>query len=187
MEVNMDFFDKATRVAKNVGDNVKNSAKTVYNSTKEQSELAGLNVQKANIERKLNTGYAEIGKRYVEYIALCDTEAVFQVDDIMESMQSDLEKLDEVKTQIADMEAAIKQNNLEKLQKKSEEEYQSEKRKLDKALEMDIISAEDYDVKLAAAQKKLDNYEVLRKLELQYEMDIITKAEYKEKVKAVLE
>lgn len=183
----MDFFDKATRVAKNVGDNVKNSAKTVYNSTKEQSELAGLNVQKANIERKLNTGYAEIGKRYVEYIALCDTEAVFQVDDIMESMQSDLEKLDEVKTQIADMEAAIKQNNLEKLQKKSEEEYQAVKRKLDKALEMDIISAEDYDAKLAAAQKKLDNYEVLRKLELQYEMDIITKAEYEEKVKAVLE
>lgn len=183
----MDLFDKATRVAKSVGDNVVNSAKSVYSSTKEQNELAGLNIQKAAIEKKLNISYAEIGKRYVEYVGLCDTGEVFQVEDILEDMKPDLEKLEEVKTEIAQMEAVIKQNNMEKLQKKAEEEFLDVKKKLDKALQMDVISDEDYEVKLAAAKKKLDNYEVLHKLEVQYDMDIITKEEYKEKVKEILQ
>ena len=84
----MDLFDKASKAAKNVSDNVINSVKsvgtTIYSSTKEQSELAGMRVQEAVVEKRLTSAYSEIGKRYVEYVNKCNTESIFNVDDIME-------------------------------------------------------------------------------------------------------
>ena len=65
-------------------------------------------------------------------------------------------------------------------------EFDSEKAKLDKALEMNIISSEEYDEKMVLVQKKLDNYEQLRKIDLQFEMGIIDQDEYTEKVNKVL-
>lgn len=187
----MDMFEKATKAAKNVGDNVISSAKTIgttlYNSTKEQSELASLNVQKSVIEKKLTESYAEIGKRYVAYIEQCECDMAFEVDDLLEEMKPELEKLAEVKIQIDEKQQQIKQGNEERAQKKAQEKFDSEKKKLDKALEMDIISNEEYEEKLASAQKRLDNYDLLRKVELQLEMGIISKAEYDEKIKNILE
>ena len=54
-------------------------------------------------------------------------------------------------------------------------------------MELDVITAEEYNAKLTAAQKRLDNYELLRKVEMQYDMDIITKEEYEEKVRSILQ
>lgn len=186
----MDFFNKASKVAKSVGDNVVSSAKnvgsTIYTSTKEQSELAGLRIQATVVEKQLDAYYAEIGKKYVEYVKQCDMEVAFNVDDIMEQLQPDLDKLTDIKVQIAEKEEQIKQNNLERERKKVQDEFDAVKRKLDKALEMDIITEFEYEEKLATAQKKVDNFEQLHKIELQYEMDIITKEEYDAKVKALL-
>lgn len=51
----MDLFDKATKVAKDVGNSVKTTAVNVGNSigniTKEQSELAGLKLKKIILTR----------------------------------------------------------------------------------------------------------------------------------------
>lgn len=185
-----DMFEKATKAAKNVGGNVFSSAKnlgnSLYNSTKEQSELASLNVQQSVIEKKLNHFYAEIGRRYVEYIERCDGEVSFEVEDVLDQMKPELEKLEEVKVQIAEKEAQIKQNNEEKARKKAREEFDAKKTKLDKAAAMEIISEEEYQEKLAAAQKKFDNYEILRKIDMQLEMGIISKEEHAEKVKNIL-
>lgn len=175
----MDLFNKATKVAKSVGD-------TIYSSTKEQSELAGLNVQAAVVEKKLNSYYAEIGKRYVEYISNCENEEAFNVDDIMENISPELDKLVDIKVSVEQKKEQIRQNNLERDKKKAKEEFDNIKRKLDKAIEMDIISADEYDEKLAAAQRKFENFDLLRKLEQQYKMDIITKEELDEKVKVIL-
>lgn len=187
----MDMFEKATKAAKNVGDSVINSARsignTLYSSTKEQSELASLNVQKSVIEKKLNEVYAKIGKRYVEYINTCEGETCFEVDDLLEEMQPDMDKMAEIKAQIQEKEVQIKQANEERIQKKAQAEFDAEKRKLDKALELDVVNEEEYAEKLAAAQRKLDNYDVLRKIEMQLEMGIITKEEYLEKKKNILQ
>lgn len=175
----MDFFDKATNIAKNVGS-------TIYNTTKEQSELAGLNVQLSVIEKKLSEDYAEIGRRYVAYIDSCDTDEVFDVNDIIERMKPSLEKKTDLVSQIAVKEQEIRARNDERNRKKAQAEFDAYKKKLDKALEMDVISEEDYERKIAVAQKKLDNYHVLRRIEIQYEMGIITKEECEEKVKDIL-
>lgn len=160
------MFEKATKVAKEMGDTVINSAKSIggnlYNTTKEQSEMASLNVQKSLIEKRMTEYYAQIGKRYVEYMENCEGGEVFQVNDILEKMQPDLKKLSEVKEQIV------------------------EKETLDKALNMEILSEEEYEEKLALAKNKLEHYDLLRKVDMQLSMGIITKSEYDEKVKNIL-
>jgi len=186
----MDMFEKATKVAKEMGDTVINSAKSIggnlYNTTKEQSEMASLNVQKSLIEKRMTEYYAEIGKRYVEYMENCEGGEVFQVNDILEKMQPDLKKLSEVKEQIAEKEFAIKEGNEQKARRRAQETFDKEKETLDKALNMEILSEEEYEEKLALAKNKLEHYDLLRKVDMQLSMGIITKSEYDEKVKNIL-
>lgn len=186
----MDMFSKAAKTAKEVGDNVITSAKdfgeNVYNTTKGQSELASMNIQKTVLEKKLEDSYAQIGKRYVEYMANCEGGEAFDVSDICEAMAPQLEKLNQIKDQIAKKEAAVKEEIAQKAKKKAQDEFDSVKVRLDKALAMDIVSREEYDAKLMAAQKRLDNYDLLRKIDMQLDMGIINKEEYKEKIAKVL-
>ena len=171
-----DIFEKAAKAAKDVGDTVVSSAKSLggslYNSTKEQSELAGLNVQKSVLDKKLNDSYAEIGKRYVDYMERCSSTETFDVSDIIEKIKPDLEQ--------------IKEQDDERFAKKAQADYDFEKEKLDKALSMEIINEEEYNEKLDFAKRKLDNYMLLRKIEAQLEMDIISREEYNEKRKNIL-
>ena len=110
----MDFFDKATKVAKEVGSSVKNTAtnvsNTIGNVTREQTELANLKIQKNTIERKLEGQYIEIGKKYVSYIADTFHTSPFDVMDILEEMKPDLEKLSQLDEQIEQREQQIRQN-----------------------------------------------------------------------------
>ena len=89
--------------------------------------------------------------------------------------------------QIADMDHQIRQNNLDRERKKAQDIFDSEQKKLDKALDMEIITNEEYNEKLAAAQKKLDHFELLKKIDMQLEMGIINKAEHEEKVRNILQ
>lgn len=184
------MFEKATKTVKNVSENMVQSAKTVgttiYSSTKEQSELAGLNVQKSVLERKLESSYAEIGKRYVEYVKSCNAEVQFDVTDIIESIEPELERLDTLTESIEKKQEEIKQASDDRLRKRAEKSFEEEKGKLDKALELDIINEGEYKEKLEKARKKLDNYEILRKVDLQYEMGIISAEEYEMKRKNIL-
>ncbi len=186
----MDLFEKATKTVKDVGESVIDSAKSFgssfYNSSKEQSELAGMKVQKSVIVKRLQESYAEIGKKYVDYMADSDGGEAFDVSEIIEAMQPDLEKLDKIEASITEKELNIKREEEQRGRKKAKLEFEAEKNKLDKAFQMDIISQEEYDEKLLAAQKKLDNYELLKKIRMQLQMGIISKEEYTEKVKRIL-
>lgn len=172
----MDFFDKTSKVVKEIS-----------NVTKEQTELANLKIQKAAIEKKLENQYAEIGKRYVAYIADSFRTTPFDVSDILDAINPDLEKVAEIAEQISQKDQQVRQHSMEKDRKKALDVLENEKRKLDRARDLDVITAEEYAEKLEKAQKKFDNFETLKKIQIQYEMDIITKEEYEEKVKNVLQ
>jgi len=186
----MDVIEKATRAVKEVGgtviDSAKNLGNTIYSSSKEQSEIAGMKVQKSVIEKRLQESYAQIGKLYVQYVDKAEAESPFDVSDIIEGMKPDLEKLAEIEKTLADKELKAKEDAAEQRQKKAQAEYDAEKAKLDKAISMDIISQDEYDAKLLFAQKKLDNYDQLRKIDMQLQMGIITKEEHQEKIDALL-
>ncbi len=172
----MDFFDRTTKVVREIG-----------NVTKEQTELANLKIQKAAVEKKLESQYAEIGKRYVAYIADSFRTTPFDVSDILEAINPDLEKVSEITEQISQKDQQVRQHSIEKDRKKALDQFESERRKLDKARDLDVITYEEYEEKLAKAQKKFDNFEALKKIQMQYEMDIITREEYEEKVRNVLQ
>ncbi len=167
----MDFFDRTTKVVREIG-----------NATREQTELANLKIQKAAIEKKLESQYAEIGKRYVDYSA-----ETFDVTDILDVINPDLDKIAEIMDQVEQKEQQFRQHSIEKDRKKALEQFESEKRKLDKARDLDIISELEYDEKLAKARKRYDNFEMLKKIQMQFEMDIITREEYEEKVRNILQ
>lgn len=176
----MNIFDKTTKAVKEVGT-------SIGNATREQTELANLKIQKAAIERKLEGQYAAIGKRYVTYISDSYQIEPFDVSDILDIINPDLEKVAEITEQMEAREQQLRQNTLEKERKRAQEQFDNVKKKLDKARDIDIISDDEYEEKLEKAQKKLDNFDVLKKIQMQYEMDIITREEYEEKVRDVLQ
>ena len=105
----------------------------------------------------------------------------------MENIEPELEKLADIKLQIDKKETTIREENEQRSKKKAEDEFNAVKQKLDKAFALDILTAQEYNDKLEAAQKRLDNYDLLKKVEMQLSMGIISKAEYDEKVKKILE
>ncbi len=186
----MDMFEKATKAVKEVGENVIDSAKSIgtsiYSTSKGQSELAGMKVQKSVLEKKMQESYAEIGKRYVSYINAADASDAFDVSDVLEAMQPDLDKLAEINAALEEKELNAKKEEEERRQKRAQDDFDREKAKLDKALTMDIISQEEYAERLAVVQKKLDNYEQLRKIDMQLQMGIISREEHSDKVNRIL-
>ena len=184
------MFEKATKTVIEVGGSVIGSAKkvgsSIYAVSKEQGELAGMKVQKSIVEKRLQESYALIGKRYLEYVKDSDASVVFDVSDIVEAMQPDVDKLEEIEAFLLEKEMNVKKNEEERRQKKALDAYEAEKAKLIKALEMDIINNEEFEEKMSIVQKKYDNAEQIRRLEMQLQMDIISKEEYDAKLSKLL-
>lgn len=183
----MDMFEKVKNVGESVVDSAKSLGGAIINVSKEQSSIAGMKVQKSVIEKHLQEYYAEIGKRYLSYTNNSDGGEAFDISDILEKIQPELDKLSDITASLGEKELEAKQEEERKIKQKVQNEYDTEKAKLEKALEMDIIEQSEYEKKLAAAQKKLDCYEQIRKIDMQLKMEIISKEEHKEKVDKLLQ
>lgn len=183
----MALFDKALKTAKNIGNSVANTAvnagSTAGVAVQEQTELAGLKMQVNVIEEELNSAYAQIGRKYVEYVIQTQEMPQIDVSDTLKMAESKLEKRQELETQIIELEKQIKQKTLLREKEQAEEEYRNEKQKLDRALAMDVLTQEDYNSKLMVLQKKLDNFEAIKRTEQQFDMGIITREEKDAKIK----
>lgn len=186
----MGLFDKVTKTVSNVGSSIAKTATTVGSNAavtaQEQSELVALKSQVNVIEQELNASYVQIGRKYVEYVAASGDMPGIDVSDILKLIDPKMTKKQELEQKIIELEKEIKQKNVLREKQQAEEEFLAEKSKLDKALGMDVISQEDYDIKLAIARKKVDNFEAIRKIEQQAEMGLITKEEKAQKIEALL-
>lgn len=191
----MALFDKALRTAKNIGSSVTSSvANTAVNvgstagvAVQEQSELAALKMEVNVIEKELESAYAQIGRKYVEFVIATQEMPQIDVADILKMAESKLEKREELEKQIIELEKQIKQKTLLRDKELAEEEFRNEKQKLDRALAMDVLTQADYDAKIAVARKKVDNFEEIRRAEQQFDMGIITKEEMEAKIKQLTE
>ena len=115
-----------------------------------------------------------------------DEEPVFDVSGFLTIIRQDQAKKKELENQLAEVEKRAKQNALIREKTKAEEAFEQEKGVLDKALDMEILSKEEYEQKLNIARKKVENFEEIKKIEQQFEMGIITKEEKDEKINALL-
>lgn len=186
----MGLFDKVTKTASNIGGSVVKTAANVGSSAsvaaQEQSELVALKSQINVIEQELNSSYVQIGRKYVDYVIESGDMPGIDVSDILKLIDPKLTKKQELEKQIIELEKEIKSKNVLREKQQAEEEFLAEKAKLDKALAMDVITQDDYDVKLAIAKKKVDNFEQIRKIEQQCDMGLITKEEKAQKIEQLL-
>ena len=187
----MAFFDKVTKAATNLGKSAINTAanvgSTVGVAAQDQSELAALKMQVNVIEQELDASYIQIGRKYIDYVIRTGEMPGIDVSDILKLMDPKLTQKDDLEKKIIELEKKIKDNAVLREKQAAEEEFLQEKTKLDKALAMDILSQDEYDIKLAIAQKKVDNFENIRKVEQQFEMKLITKEERDAKIKELTE
>lgn len=134
------------------------------------------------IEQELDASYAQIGRKFVDYVIQTGDMPAIDVSDILKLMDPKLTQKAELEKQIIELEKKIKNSTVLREKQAAEEEFLAEKARLDKALAMDILSQEEYDQKLAVARKKVDNFEAIRRVEQQYEMKLITKEERDERI-----
>lgn len=182
----MALFDKVTKAANNIGKSVLNSAVTVGSSVgaaaQDQSELASLKMQINVIQQELDSSYVQIGRRYVEYVLESGEMPGIDVMDILKLMDPKLTQKKELEEQVVALEKKIKDNAVLREKQAAEDAFLKEKERLDKALAMDIVSKDEYDVKIAIAKKRVDNFEAIRRVEAQYDMKLISKEEYDAKI-----
>jgi len=187
----MGLFDKVTKTATSIGKSAMSTAanvgSTVGVAAQDQSELANLKMQVNVIEQELDSSYIQIGRKYVSYVIQSGEMPGIDVSDILKLIDPKLEQKNTLEAQIIELEKKIKNSAVLREKQAAEETFLQEKAKLDKALAMDVISQDDYDVKLAIAQKKLDNFEAIRKVEQQYDMKLISKEERDAKIKELTE
>ena len=186
----MGLFDKVAKTANSIGGSVAKTAANVGSSAsviaQEQSELIAFKSQINVIEQELNSSYIQIGRKYVDYVIESGDMPGIDVSDILKLIDPKITKKQELEKQIIELEKEIKSKNVLREKQQAEEEFLAEKAKLDKALAMDVITQDDYDIKLAIARKKVDNFELIKKIEQQVEMGLITKEEKEQKIEQLL-
>lgn len=186
----MGLFDKVAKTASSIGGSMAKTAANVGSSAsvaiQEQNELMALKTQINVIEQELNSSYIQIGRKYVDYVIESGNMPGIDVSDILKLIDPKLSKKMELEKKIIELEKEIKSKNVLREKQQAEEEFLAEKSKLDKALAMEIITQDDYDIKLAIARKKVDNFELIRKIEQQADMGLITKEEKAQKIEQLL-
>lgn len=187
----MGIFDKVTQTASNLGRSVAGSAAKVGSTAtvvaQEQSELVQLRSQVNVINQELDAFYIQIGRRYVDYVLESGEMPGIDVADLLKLMDPKMTKKQDLEQKIVTLEKEIKAKNVLREKQQAEEMFLAEKNKLDKALAMEIISQDEYDVKLASAKKKVDNFEEIRRVKQQADMGLITKEEKEAKLKMLTE
>ena len=187
----MALFDKITKTATNIGKSTLNSAVTIGSkagvAVQDQTELTELKMQVNVIQQELDSSYVQIGRKYVDYVIASGEMPGIDVSDVLKLIDPKLTQKDELERKIIELEKKIKNNAILREKQAAEEAFLQEKTKLDRALAMEIITQDDYDVKLAIAKKKVDNFELIRKVEQQYEMKLISKEEYDAKIRDLTE
>lgn len=187
----MGIFDKVTKTAMNLGKNVATSASkvgsTVATTAQEQTELIQLKSQVNVINQELDSSYIQIGRKFVNYVIESGEMPGIDVSDILTLIDPKIAKKEELEKQIIALEKEIKNKEILREKQQAEAIFLEEKSKLEKALAMEIISQDDFEVKLAIAQKKFDNFEAIRKVEQQADMGLITNEEKIAKLKELTE
>jgi len=182
----MALFDKVAKTASSMGKSLANSATTVGSAVgaaaQDQSELAALKMQVNVIQQELDASYVQIGRRYVDYVLASGEMPGIDVMDILKLMDPKLSQKNELEEKIVALEKKIKDNAVLREKQAAEQEFLQEKGRLDKALAMDVLSQDEYDVKLAIAKKRVDNFEAIRRVEAQYDMKLISKEERDAKI-----
>ncbi len=178
--------EKGSAVASKAAEVAGNAGSEVIEATKEQSELLGLKSEVNVIDKEIEASQLMIGKKYVDYVIESGEMPGIDVYDILHLMEPKLERKQELNDRLIELEKRIKNEKILREKQAAEKEFFEQKEKLDKALAMEILDKEEYEKRIDALKKKLDNFEVIRKLDQQVQMGLITEEEKNAKLYDIL-
>ncbi len=154
--------------------------------TKEAAKITAVKADIKALEAEIETGYASIGKAYVNACIAGQEVTDIGVGATLRMMEPKLERKIALEKELVELEKALADSQIMQERQLVQAEVDEIKAKLDKAKAMGAISDEDYAARLAKANLKLDHFNDIRMLKRQMELGIINSTEYQAKVNALL-
>ena len=186
----MGLFDRMKTTASGIGSSLATGIGQVAGKAtveaKEAAKITAIKADIAAVQAEINTAYVVIGKAYVDTAVAGKEVSDIGVGPTLKLLEPKLEKKMELEKELIALEKALGDSQILQERQILQRELDAQKEKLEKALAMGVISAEDYGAKLAQAGKRLEHFEDIRKLDKQKELGLLTQEEYDAKVKAML-
>jgi len=160
-----------------------NAFSTAIISSQENARVNDIRTELLVIDGELNAAYKQIGEKYVKFMSETNDIPGIDVKDILKRMEPKLEKKSEIEAELIKLEKKLKDQVILQEKEKFESEFIRKKEALDKAKSMDIISDDEYYLKLKEYTKKMDNFQAIRNVNKQYELGIISYEELQMKLR----
>lgn len=170
----MGLFDNVKMMAEDISKSINNVQSTLSVQCKEFDKKRDLEKELSLIDSEISLAYKEIGKRYVDFVIQSNEMPGIDVSDILKILDEKFSRKEDLNTEIIIIEKKLDELLLLREKEKENKKFNLEKEKLDKALNLNIITQDDYDSKLQKHQNRLYHFDEIRKLEKQYELGIIT-------------
>ncbi len=174
-------------MTESIGKNVSDLANTMVITSKEQDKINTMEKEIKCLNLEIKSAYSEIGEKFVEHKNLNNEIETFNIDDILNVLDSKINKREELKAKVIEASKELNDKLILQEKKRVKEQFEREKDKLDKALAMDIINKDEYFKKIKVHENKVIYFDEIKNIEKQYEMKIISYDEKNEKIKSILD
>lgn len=182
----MGFFDNlkvATKItSKSINEAATNAVSTVVNASKENAKINNIQTQLTAINGELDAAYKQIGEKFVKHVLETKEMPEIDVENILKLMEPKLENKNQLEAELIAIEKKLKDQVILQEKAQLENEFKHQKEALDKAKAMDVISEDDYNLKIEQYSRKINNFEAIRNVRKQYELKIISYEELQQKL-----
>lgn len=151
----MALFNKLKIMGESLGKTASSMATSASNNLAEESSLLNekskitkLESESKGLDNEINLAYSQIGKKLVDYILKTGEVPNIGIEDILSKLDPKLTRKQEIEKEIIEIEKIIKDAQILQEKAKYSEQFEQEIQKLDKALNMGIITKEEKEEKL---------------------------------------
>ena len=130
------------------------------------------------IKIEIDVAYKQVGKMYVEFISESNEMPEIDVKDIVKLLENKIE----LEAELLKLENKLKDEVILQEKEKFENEFKRQKEALDEAKKLDVITDDEYNLKLQEYSKKLENFQAIRNVKKQHELGIISYEELQTKL-----
>lgn len=183
----MGFFKDLMKTGKvlgsQVGTAIGRAASRTGTSAKTSAKITALKMEINSIEGEFENLYKMVGKKYVDYLIETDADPAVDLSEEFRAIIPLMQRKEALENEIQELETSSMQNNYMEDLNDAKQEYYDQKRKLDQALRMGVITRDEYDDKISKYKAKVDNFREIQRLHTQCDMGIITKNELKSRLR----
>lgn len=173
------LFTTTKTLGKQIGGAIGEAADKTGTNAKISIQISTLEMERDKLNKEYESLCTAVGRKYVEYLLNDGQPAQIDVKEELRLIVPKLQRVKEIEDEINTLEISRRDDQFMDEFNQAQQEYLSQKKKLDQALRMGIIDQSEYDKKLLSFKSKVDNFNEIQRVKLQYDMGIIDKAEMK--------